>query len=185
MRFSFVALAVALALPSLARAEGYYLGLGTGGGPAIEGSLASRYDGADGSGRLMLGRRWSNDFALEAAYFGSDLVGVGDGAAYASSALGLDLKYHLPLIFGFELYVKGGVHLDRINRIHGSDDDVATGRGYGYGVGLLWALRALKVVEAGVWLDLAKQVTTYDFADGSADAETRVLMVGFSIGTGI
>src|SRR5687768_10158156 len=147
MKRSLPAIALLLAAPTIAHAEGYYLGLGTGTAPAIEGTMGQQFDGADGSGRFMLGRRWSNDLALEAAYQGYGLVAA-TGEPYDGSSLGLDLKYHLPLIFGFELYVKGGVHLDQI--VHATGDSV-DGRGYGYGVGLLWALRALQVVEAGVW----------------------------------
>jgi hypothetical protein len=180
---SLLAFALLGSLPPLARADGFYLGLGAGNGAAIQGSFAERYDAEDlSSGRLLVGRRWDN-FALEGGYFGTDLVAV-DGS-YSASALGLDLKYHVPLFFGLELYVKGGLHLARVEPSGWGNDDVARGRGYGYGVGLLWALRALQVVEAGVWLDLSKEITHYRFDDGSADAEMRFIMIGFSIGTGV
>lgn len=171
---------IGMAAPSDARASGYYAGIGLGGGVAVANDAATRWDGADTSGQLMLGRRFG-PWSIEGQYRGAELH---DAALtpYSASALGLGAKVHIPFFFGLEAYLKGNLGYGRISDDVGADDRWS-GRGYGYGVGLLWAFRLLPVAQLGVWVDLDKQVTRYRKDGVSLDSEMRFLTVGLSIGS--
>lgn len=171
---------VLAAAPSGARAAGYYAGVGVGGGVAVANDAATHWDGSDSSGQLLLGHRFG-PFSVEGQFRGAELR---DAAftPYTASALGLGAKLHVPLLFGFEGYLKGNLGYGRISNDMLTEDRWS-GRGYGYGIGLLWALRVLPVVDVGLWLDLDKQVTRYRQDGESLDSEMRFLTVGLSIGT--
>ena len=182
------ALAIALAVllvPAAAHAGGFYGGFGIGGDARLGKDLADRYDSADQTaGRLMLGRR-SGPWAIEGVFFGTDLIDTADGQEVSSQSLGADLKYYLPLTSGLELYVRGGLHLARIEGI--GQETVASGRGFDYGTGLQYAFRMFPALQAAVWIDLTKQAVTLgnDRFGGDMEGEIKMITLGVSIGTGL
>lgn len=156
-----------------------YLGLGIGTEAPITGSLGDAFSTDDAThGRLVLGKRFGK-LAIEGSIFGTEMFNGGQEAAIA--ALGVDLKYHLPLASNFEAYVKGGLHKAYVQSDTDGRLDEFEGQGHQYGAGLQYRFN-MAVSSAALWLDYSR--TQFDVADEGAElgGTAKMLQIGVSIG---
>ena len=133
MRTSAIfALALMAASTNIANADSY-IGASYGVKAPLAGSVGDQFSTADArNARLILGQRIGN-IALEGSLFGTELF-RGQEKNHTLS-LGLDLKYHFPLLLALGAYGKVGVHRTWLQ----ADDDILdsySGNSYALGGGL-------------------------------------------------
>jgi hypothetical protein len=188
MRHFLAAIAVIAASAGAAHAGGY-VAIGAGGDADLHGDLENHFttEGAS-AGRLAIGQRFG-PLAVEAVLFGTDLHGAsgmtGPGNDYSTMSLGVDLKYHIPLVGGLEAYGRAGLNKTWV--VDGFDTTMDlgySGRGYNLGAGLQYGFRLLPLVEAAIWADYNHQVMTlHEQGRASLEGGADMLTLGVSLGT--
>ena len=180
-----IAASLLLGLSSQALAGGY-VGAGIGSEASISGDLSGHFDTDEASsGRIVIGHRMGA-LALEASLFGSDLVGISDftgrDTEFSTLSLGVDLKYHLGLVGGLELYGKIGLNKTWLRAPDARDDLDYSGRGHALGAGLQYTF-PLPVTEISLWLDYTRQTTELrDSTRRPLDGDLGMLGFGVSVG---
>lgn len=183
-----LALAALLALTSTAAADSY-LSLGIGVQADLDGSTGSTLQDAAGrSGRIAVGQRMGV-VAVEAGVFGTGLGGTGlggtgpggtgpGGAAAGASLISAaaELKLHLPLSAGLELYGKGGFNHGWVTvNGQGVIDD---GSGIAFGAGIQFRVTPGPVGSAAIWLDYTHQ----EIALSNGTTVVDMTNIGVSVG---
>ena len=169
-----------LVVPHTAYAGSYVsLALGTGaefGGDLADAGHLSK-DSSSRSGRLAIGQRISN-FAIEGGMYGTSLAGAGD----STLSLGVDAKYHIPIYFKLEGFVRAGLHKTWLADTD-SFSSAGSGQGYAVGGGLQVRFNPLPLGEIAVFADYTYQALNFTgdtVANGSGSA--RMLTLGLSVG---
>lgn len=166
MRLHPTPLLVSFLLLSLASpaAAGSYISLGIGNQADTAGALDGARGSAPGrSGRVALGQR-IGPLALEAGLFGTELparLGY-SGTALVSAAA--EVKYHISLAGGLELYGKGGLNRGWVGME--GQGVVDTGSGYTIGSGLQFGISG-PLGNAAIWLDYTFQAIELDSGGNS------------------
>ena len=151
------------------------------------GDLSSYDDPGGRTGRLLLGKRFG-PWAIEAVALGT---GVSDfeGRSASTLSLGGDVKFHLGLLLGLELYVRGGAHHTWM--AVGADQETRSsmaipegGAGLAYGAGLSWRFTAIPGLQAGIWADAGRQVIGFHEDDVvRASSALDVVTIGVTLGS--
>lgn len=185
--------AIAAATPGVARGDGYFLGVGVGGDARLGAELAEQFTAeGEASGRIVLGKRMG-PWAVEGAFFGTDVRSRYSDVPYSTLSLGLDLRYFLPLTSRLELYVRAGLNKTWLKTWLAAAPDSSgrasdagyEGRGLDYGTGLQYAWRPGKL-QFSIWLDFNKQfVRLHDAGRPSLDGELEMVTFGVSFGTAL
>jgi hypothetical protein len=150
-------LLTAAMLPALtsAAAAGSYLSLGIGNRASIGGEPSAAVQSEEGrSGRVAIGQRFG-PLAIEAAVFGSELGTSPTGPDASLVSASAEVKYHVTLSGGLELYVKGGLDHGWL----GVDGQgvVDEGQGTTVGGGLQYRVEPGLLGNAAIWLDYTHQ----------------------------
>jgi hypothetical protein len=169
-----------------ALADGY-IGAGIGAGGELSGDISDHFttDEDSSSSRILVGERFGA-LAIEGSLFGSQLRGAsgfsGEGD-FTTISLGVDLKYYIGLVGGFEGYGKIGINKTWLSGPAATDDWSYEGRGQEIGVGLQYNIN-LPLTQVGLWLDYTAQQT--DLRDSGEtqdlDGSLSMLNVGVSLG---
>jgi hypothetical protein len=169
-----------------AAADGQYGGFGFGGGAVLTGGIAERFStSGQVNGRIIGGAR-RGPFAVEGAFFGTDLHGKDSSYDKRSTfSLGIDFKAYLPLSAeGLEAYVRAGLSHTWLAAEQTSASTLS-GRSYEYGLGLQYSLRQLRVIQGAFWFDYNHQVLWLSGDKTPVGGDIHMFTFGFSVGTGL
>jgi hypothetical protein len=158
--------------------KSFYAGVGGGPAPKLTGEAAALVQSDDQTGStLLVAGVETGAWGVELAARSSDYPN-GAGDRVSMLALGLDLKYSVPLGRGFGVYIKGG-----LNHTDIADGSLA-GRGADFGTGAQWIFYRGPRMRLGVGLDITKNVFRLRDAYRTSDGEATYVNVAFTIATG-
>lgn len=197
-----VVLAVVLAVPAAARADGYFFNEGLGPGAKVRGEMGERFDGDGLSLRVSLGRR-VGPWAVEGVLFGTNLAEQGRAGdftqpQFTALSYGVDFRYYFPITEHLDLYAKAGLHGTSVILAATATDPQGLsdydGRGYDFGGGVSWYIRPFRQssyhfnpfarMKIGLFADLTMQtVRLHKDNAPSLDGDVHMWTFGFGIGS--